>query len=97
MFLDGDKLSVGDRVFHLSAGYGKVESIQNNTARVKMESGGVLNMRDGGYAGLRKSFYWYEPEFLVPRKGMQQVHKRAINFAVTALKLLEEAGDGGNG
>lgn len=89
MFLDGDPVAVGDRVFHLSAGYGKVETIMDGTARVRMESGGVLNMRDGGYAGLRKQFFWYAPVFLVPRKGKQELQEKAVKFTQTALEILE--------
>lgn len=89
MFLDGDKVSVGDRVFHISAGYGVIQTIQDNTARVKMESGGILNMSDGGFSGLRKSFFWYEPYFLVPRKGKANVQAKAIEIASVVVQMLE--------
>lgn len=89
MFLDGDKVKVNDRVFHISAGYGMVETIHDNNARVRMESGGILNMSDGGLSGVRKAFYWYEPFFLLPRKGKAEMHKQAIEVATAVIKMLE--------
>lgn len=89
MFLDGDKVVVGDRLFHLTGGYGTVVTIQDNTARIKMDSGGVLNMGSGGFSGMRKSFFWYPPHYLVPRKGKGELQAKAIEVAESVVQMLE--------
>lgn len=89
MFLDGDKVNVGDTVFHLSGGYGKVVTIQDGNARVKMDSGGILNMGNGGFSGIRKTFFWYSPHFLTPRKGKGAIQAKAIEIAEKVVQLLE--------
>lgn len=89
MFLDGDAVRVGDTVWHITGGHGTVETIEHDEARVRMAHGGVLSMYDGGKAGGRKMFYWYEPVALTPRKGKENIHRHAIRFAETALALWE--------
>lgn len=90
MLLDGDELMIGDRVFHLSAGFGKVETINHNNARIRMDSGGVLNMGDNGYVGSRKLFFWFAPLMLLPRKGKQAMQEKAIQIAQKAIEMIEE-------
>lgn len=94
MLLDGDEIAVGDRLFHLSAGYGTVETIAHNNVRVRMDSGGVLNMSENGYVGFRKLFFWYAPLMLMPRKGKQDLHEKAITVAQTVIDMLGEGKDG---
>lgn len=94
MFLDGDKVARGDRVYHLSAGMGTVETLEQDVARVKMDSGGVLNMHEDGYVGRRKLFFWFAPKYIMPRKGKEAVHDKAFAFAATAVELLLEVEGG---
>lgn len=89
MFLDGDKVNVGDMVFHITGGYGKVVTIQDGSARVKMDSGGILNMSNGGFSGVRKTFFWYAPHFLTPRKGKGAIQAKAIEIAEKVVQMLE--------
>lgn len=89
MFLDGDKVAVRDRVFHITTGYGTVETIENGVARVRMDSGGVIIMYEDGYVGRNKQIYWYPPHFIMPRKGKQDLHRIAIKFAENAIETLE--------
>lgn len=88
MLLDNDVVKIGDRLYHTSAGYGNVEALNNDTARVRMDSGGVLNMREGGYSGKKKTFYWYKPVAFLPRKGHEELHKKAIDMAISALGVI---------
>lgn len=90
MLLDGIEVQKGDRIYHISAGYGTVETIAHGTARVRMESGGVLNMGENGVNGLRKQFYWYEPVMFVPQKGKRKLQQKAIHIAQTVISLLED-------
>lgn len=91
MFIDGDPVFVGDRVYHVTMGYGKVVTLEKNNARIQMDIGGIMNMRDGGYVGLRRQFYWYEPVSFRPRKGKEEKQKRAMTFAEAALELWEKS------
>lgn len=89
MFLDGDKVEVKDRVYHITVGYGTIETIERGHARVRMDNGGIIIMYDDGYVGHTKQIFWYPPKFIMPRKGKQQIHEIAIQFANNALDTLE--------
>lgn len=90
MLINGDEVKKGDRVWHNSAGWGVVATIDNHSARVQMESGGILNMGDGGRVGFSQRFWWYPPAMLTPRKGMEATHRRAIAIAQTVVAMLED-------
>lgn len=91
MLLDGSRVEVGDSVYHVSAGVGRVETISEDgkTARVRMGDGGILEMRLNGYSGFKKVFYWYKPLMLTPEKGKQEVHKKAFDIVKHVIAMVE--------
>lgn len=90
MLIDGDLVQEGDRVYHASAGYGTVEIVQSDICRIRMDAGGTLNMRNGGYSGRMRVFYWYKPVAFTPRKGKEDIQRKALDVAIKAMDLIKQ-------
>lgn len=99
MKLDGEVLNVGDDVYHITMGYGKVETIRDNQARVRMQrGGGVINVSNNGKISGVKVIFWREPIFIVPSKDQDAVLDDASKLLASAMDLaknniLNNAGD----
>lgn len=90
MLLDGDELLINDRVFHITAGGGVVETIEKGNARVRMDSGGILNMGEDGYVGKKKVFFWSNPIYFYPRKNGMRQYELTSEMLLNALAIMEE-------
>lgn len=91
MKLDGDIVEVNDYVYHITLGGGKVETIHDGIARVRMQRGkGIVNMADGGISGGKKVFYWSNPILLIPRKDQKAVLDEATELMAIATKLAQQ-------
>lgn len=91
MILDKDTVVVGDTLYHLTLGYGTVQTIRDGTARIKMQrGGGIINMGENGTVRGTKVFYWGSPILITPRKNQKANLDIASDVLVATLSLIEE-------
>jgi hypothetical protein len=83
MLLTGSTVSIGDKLFHITLGWGTVTAIKNGNARIQMDKGNrILNMKEGGMTGSTRTFYWANPI-------VRELRQDEIQYAETASSLFD--------
>lgn len=71
MYLDGDKVKLGDQVWHDRYKWGHVIRINDGVCDVLFnEADRALTFVNDGYSGEHKVLYWQPPILFIPKKGV---------------------------
>lgn len=83
--INNEIVSIGDSLYDITHGYGKVINIVFDEIVVKFKNGLVINFdRDGNYGGVRRLF-WHNPVVTEPPKNIDTWE--ALIKCIQALKL----------
>lgn len=88
--LNNDPINLGDRLFHLTYGYGTVIEMNTDFFRLNFASGGSVTVYPSSLSGDKQLVYWYQPLFIQPKKGMQAKHQKALAITEKVLTMMAE-------
>ncbi|MBS9779189.1 MAG: hypothetical protein KGV51_01045 [Moraxellaceae bacterium] len=93
MYLNGDEVKVGDKLYHLTLqSYGTVETVLHGTARVNMShrGRGIINMGENGMVAGQKLFYWSKPIIIEPKKHQQALLTTSHEVLINTVDLVQQ-------
>lgn len=87
--LDGHPVCMGDMVYILGVGMGKVVSTNLDGGFTVRTGNGDVYYRDGGYLGNQRRVYWNDPFIIVPPKN-RRLWRSFVKIATILFGQMQE-------